>query len=121
MQIFLILALIIAFIAVIFALQNPVTVVGTFLFWQFHGSLALLLIVSLAVGALIAFLALLPGLLRGRWSMRKLRKQLVEVESDLSEHKQRLEAANRRLDEQLASIHPPESEAKPPDQPNPNS
>jgi putative membrane protein len=116
MQIFLILALIIAVIAVIFALQNSATVAITFLFWQFHGSLALLLIISLAVGALITFLALLPGILRGRWSMRKLHKQLAELESDLSEHKQRLEVANQRLEGQLASANPPESEGNPPEQ-----
>jgi putative membrane protein len=103
MQIFLILALVIALIAVIFALQNTVIITVSFLFWQVHGSLALLLIISLAAGALITFLALLPGLLRSRWSMRRLRKQLAEVEGNLTEHRQHLEEDNQRPEEQSTS------------------
>lgn len=116
MQIFLVLSLIIALVAVIFALQNTATITVSFLIWQFHGSLALVLIISLLVGALITFLALLPGLLRGRWSLRKLRKQFAALEADLTEHKQRLEEANHRMEEQVASTSSPEPEPPPPDQ-----
>jgi putative membrane protein len=114
MQIFLILALVIALVAVIFALQNTAAITVSFLFWQFHGSLALVLIISLAVGALITIMALLPGILRGRWSLRKLRKQLAEVEGDLKAHKQSLEEANLKLDEQIISQQHPESASEPP-------
>jgi putative membrane protein len=117
MQIFLILALIIALIAVIFALQNTVTVAISFLFWQLHGSLALVLIVSLVAGALITSLVLLPGLLHGRWTLRKQRKQIAELESSLNEHKQRLSEADHRL-EQSTAAQPQESEQKLVDQPS---
>jgi putative membrane protein len=116
MQVFLILALVVALLAVVFALQNATSIAVSFLFWKFTGSLALVLIISLAAGALITLLALSPGLLRGRISMRKLRKQLDEVEGDLKAHKQSLEEANLKLEEQLASLHPAEPGSKPPDQ-----
>lgn len=121
MQIFVFLALFIAVIAVIFALQNTLPVTISFLFWQFHGSLALVLLVALAVGAVISFLASLPTLLRGQWSMRKLRKQAAELESNLNDHKQRLEEAQNRLQAQSTPIQPTETSAKPPDQPTPTA
>ncbi len=107
MLIFIILALLILFFAVIFALQNTVTTSVTFLFWHFSGSLALVLLVALGAGLLISFFAYLPSLLRGQWSMRRLRKQAGELESSLSEHK-------ARLDEALLKLHGPSS-VEPPD------
>jgi uncharacterized integral membrane protein len=120
MQIFVFLALIIAVIAVIFALQNTLPVTITLLFWQFHGSLALVLLVSLAVGAVTSFLASLPALVRGQWSMRKLRKQATELESNLTDHKQRLEEAQQKLQAQSMPYQSPEADVKPPDIPTPN-
>ena len=119
MQIFVFLALIIAVIAVIFALQNAAPVTISFLFWKFHGSLALVLLLALAVGAVISFLASLPTLLRGQWSIRKLRKQATELESNLNDHKQRLEEAQLKLKAQTTPVQPPETSAEPPDQPAP--
>ena len=46
--IFIFFALIIAAVAVIFALQNTSAVTVTFFFWNFHGSLALVLLGALA-------------------------------------------------------------------------
>lgn len=117
MQIFLILALVLALIAVIFALQNTVPITVSFLFWQFHGSLALVLIISLAAGVLITALFVVPELLRGRWLLRKLRKQMVELESNLDAHKQRLEEADHRLREQSSSLQSQASEENLPNQP----
>ncbi len=52
MQVFLLIALAIALVAVMFALQNIVPVTVAILAWTFEGSLALLLFVALIVGAL---------------------------------------------------------------------
>jgi len=135
MQIFVFLALLIAIIAVVFALQNTLIVTVSFLFWKFTGSLALVLLLALAVGALISFLASLPALVRGKWSRRNLRKQatklessltehkqrLTELESSLTEHKQRLEEAHLKLQAQTPPAQPPETSAQPPDQPTPTT
>jgi len=66
MRFSLILSLIIAVLAVIFALQNatPVTVhLGP---WTFNGSLALVLMITLAIGVLIGFLASITGRIKTR-------------------------------------------------------
>jgi len=135
MQIFIFLALIIAIIAVIFALQNTLIVTVSFIIWKFTGSLALVLLLALAVGALISFLASLPAIVRGKWSLRSLRKQasklessitehkqrLTELESSLTEHKQRLEEAHLKLQTQSAPAQSTENSVQPPDQPAPTA
>jgi putative membrane protein len=108
MQIFVILAILILVFAVIFALQNTIAVTVTFLFWQFHGSLALVLIVALAAGLFVSFLAYLPSLLRNHMAGRKLHKQIADLESNLAEHKQRLADTLTKLQDQSAPGNPPE-------------
>ncbi len=51
MQPFLIVALGLAILTVIFALQNAIPVAMIFLVWQFEGSLALVLMLTFALGA----------------------------------------------------------------------
>ena len=109
MMVFVILALLLALLAIIFALQNTITVTITFLFWQFTGSLALVLLVALAAGILISFLAYLPSLIRGQLSTRRMRKHTSELESDLAAHKQRLEEAQLKLQGQSPAVQPPDS------------
>jgi putative membrane protein len=107
MQIFVILAILILILAVIFALQNTVAVAVSFLFWQFHGSLALVLIVALAAGLVISFFAYLPSLLRNHMTGRKLHRQITDLEGTLAEHKQRLADALIKVQDQSASTNPP--------------
>jgi lipopolysaccharide assembly protein A len=107
MQIFIVLALVIAIIAVIFALQNLAVVTVSFLFWSIPGSLALVLLVTLAVGVLISLLASLPGLIRARWVTSNLRKKLTAVETERDTYKQKADVAEKDvkdLELQLASL-----------------
>lgn len=97
MQISLFLALLIAIVAVIFALQNTATTTVRFLVWQFQGSLALLLLIALAAGALASFLASLPAIIRGRLTLRNQRKRVTELEASLADHKARLEETQKQL------------------------
>jgi len=53
MPILLIFSFIIAFVAIIFAIQNTAITPIRFLIWQSEGSLALILFISLVAGALI--------------------------------------------------------------------
>ncbi len=116
MLFFVILALLIAIFAIVFALQNTATVTISFLVWHFQGSLALILIVTLLVGAAIAFLVYLPSILRHHRSIRRLRRQASELESNLNENKQHLADALLKLQEPPAPTSPPQSTTKPPDQ-----
>ena len=100
MQIFLFISLFIAILAVIFALQNTAQVTISFLIWRFQGSLALVLLLSLSVGALISFLASLPTLLKSQWIIRGHKRKLTELEASLNLHKIELEATQKKLQKQ---------------------
>ena len=64
--IWLILALLVIIFVVVFAVQNATLVTVDFLFWEFQSSLALLILVSLAVGIIISLLVSLSTMLRRR-------------------------------------------------------
>ncbi|MFH1575455.1 MAG: LapA family protein [Candidatus Nealsonbacteria bacterium] len=65
MLLFLIIAaLIIAIIAVLFALQNASIILISFLAWQFQGSLALVLLLTFALGFITGLLIILPKLIK---------------------------------------------------------
>jgi uncharacterized integral membrane protein len=105
--IFIFFALIIAVVAVIFALQNTSAVTVTFFFWNFHGSLALVLLGALAAGLLIGLLAALPGLVRGRVTIGGHKKKLSATEKERDDYKQRAETSEKEvkdLEEQMASL-----------------
>ncbi len=68
MVIYLGLALTIAALACAFALQNRDPVTVAFLAWQAEAPLALILIATLAIGACIAFLAMIPSAIRDKWT-----------------------------------------------------
>jgi uncharacterized integral membrane protein len=99
MQIFLFLALIIAILAILFAVQNNETTTVSFIAWDFEGSLALVLLVALAAGALVSFFVSLPANIKARWTIRNQRKKLTELESTLGEKSEMLDKANKRNDE----------------------
>ncbi len=107
MQIFIIVALVIAGMAIVFALQNITAVTVTFLFWNLQGSLALVLLLSVGVGVLISLLVSLPGLIRGKWGAAGQKKKLASLETENSANKQRADEAEKEikiLEEQLASL-----------------
>lgn len=77
----LIFSLIIAVIAIIFALQNPQMIEVNLLFVETQGSAALVLIVTFGLGVVVGLLSTLPGRLRARKELKKL-KQRLEGPSD---------------------------------------
>ena len=85
MQIPLIFSLVIVFLLIIFAVQNAVPVPIKFLIWDTQGSLALLLFIALAAGALISYLASTPGQIRRRRLIAIQQKQIAELEGKLLE------------------------------------
>lgn len=98
MSILLILALLIAIIAVIFALQNTTAVTVSFFVWQFDQSLALVLLLTLAVGVLIGIFTILPGSIRSKWRLSSQRKKMDSLEKTLQQEKIQREEALRQLE-----------------------
>jgi uncharacterized integral membrane protein len=90
MQVWLIISLMIAIIAVIFAFQNGITVPISFLVWQTERlPLALILLIAMAAGFLVSLFASMPTLARHQWSLAQQKKRINELEKALDEQKAR--------------------------------
>lgn len=71
----LIFSLILAIIAVLFALQNPQPMEVNLLFFETEGSTALVLILTFGLGVVVGLLSMLPNQLRTRRKLKKLQKE----------------------------------------------
>ena len=115
MQIFLFFALFIAIIAIIFAVQNNDTTTVSFLVWKTDGSLALVLLISIAAGALISYLFSLPSSIKSRLTVRNLRKEVQDLEARIIKYEEQLmdtrieKSDNQELDDNNKDIKKPET------------
>jgi len=79
MQLQLILAIIVAILAVVFALQNAVPITVSFLTWRFESSLALVLLIVLALGILMSLLVSVPSMIRTRKIISNQKKKIQKL------------------------------------------
>jgi uncharacterized integral membrane protein len=79
MFLFLVLALAVSMLAGVFALQNTLPIAVTFLFWQFEGSLALILLLAFSLGILVSFLLLAPATVKGRLTIARQNNEIAEL------------------------------------------
>ncbi len=75
-------------VAVIFALQNVATIAVTFFTWQLQGSLALILIMAVITGVVIALLIVLPESIRNYFRYKKLTKENAQLAEELRKQKE---------------------------------
>lgn len=106
MQIFLLIALFIAVLAVIFAVQNNAPASVSFAFWDFEGSVALVLLISLAAGALMSFFVSLPSNIKARWTIRQQRKKMTEMEGSLASLREQLDLSEKKMAQLQGSSTP---------------
>jgi len=92
-----IVGVILAILLAIFALQNNVAVAVSFLFWRFESTLALVLLLSLAVGVITVVLVTVPANWRRRGTLSRQRKELTELQNKLEEQKQKIVALEENL------------------------
>ena len=71
-------ALIIAILAIVFALQNADVILVTFLVWKFEGSLALVLLLAFVTGVIASLLILLPKTMK-----KGQKKETEELNRDM--------------------------------------
>lgn len=116
--VYLIVALVIAVIAVIFALQNTMTVTISFLAWEVTGSLSLVLLITLAIGAVVGLLVLAPSAIKSSLAVSSNRKRIGALEHELDEQKARI-ADLERPKPITPPVEPPKPVAPPADQPKP--
>ena len=84
-QLFLVGFLVLAAAIAIFAIQNSGEAVVKFVGWQFHSSLVVVILVSTAVGVIMAVLLSLPGTFRLRARLKEQAQRMVELEQQLQE------------------------------------
>lgn len=105
MQLGLIVGIVFAIVAALFAMQNIAPVTVTVGLWSLEGSLALVLLVTLGLGALIAGLVTSPAMIRRQWNVARLGRQVADLEARLAD-------AERRNDELRTELARAQSERK---------
>ncbi|MBA7529546.1 Lipopolysaccharide assembly protein A [subsurface metagenome] len=105
MQVQLIVAIIVAILAVVFALQNAVPITVSFLTWRFESSLALVLLITVALGIIISLLVSVPSMIRTRRIISGQKKKIQELESSLQgESESKIEEENGiKIEEKIKS------------------
>jgi len=88
----LIIVLLFAVMAVIFAVQNVEVVPISFLFWQTEGSLALVLLLALVTGVVIGLLVTLPTRIKFSRELSKRKKEIAGLEGTVQEQAGRISA-----------------------------
>ena len=68
-------------LAVMFAVQNAEVVSLDVFFWTLNASLAVIIVLCFAVGALLTALAMAPGMYRSRSGARRLQARVTELEN----------------------------------------
>ncbi|MBI1989820.1 MAG: LapA family protein [Betaproteobacteria bacterium] len=96
MQLITILGIAVAIAAVAFALQNNVPVTVTFLLWRFDSSLAMVLLLALAVGAIIVALVSTPRALRQQWLLSRQRSEIAALKATEAELEKKLSTVERQ-------------------------
>ena len=82
-QLYLIGFLVLAAAIAIFAIQNSGEAVVKFIGWQFQSSLVVMILISTAVGVVMAVLLSLPGTFRLRTRLREQAQRIGELEQRL--------------------------------------
>jgi GGDEF domain-containing protein/uncharacterized integral membrane protein len=105
MQLFVVLALAIALLAVIFALQNTTIISITFFAWQLRGSLAFFLLAVLVIGVLVGLLLSVPPLVRRSWFIARQKRQIEDLDWALQSKHQELNAQQDTHQHQTTQLH----------------
>lgn len=87
----------------LFALQNNALVTVTVALWHFESTLAVVLLLALGLGMLIAALVSTSTVIRGQWGGVRLRRLVAGLE----EEKARLEQRVSALEAEAARLRPP--------------
>jgi putative membrane protein len=104
MLVFLIFALLIAIVAVIFALQNPALVTISLFAWQIHTSVAVALLVALGVGVLITILISIPGWVKRGVKNVSQKKKFSGLQAERDAFEQKIQAITAERDKVLAKL-----------------
>ena len=108
MQLQLIVAIIVAILAVVFALQNAVPITVSFLTWRFESSLALVLLITIALGVIMSLLVSVPSKIKRMKLISSQKKKIQELESSLQKESgsKTREETGIKVEEEIESNEP---------------
>ena len=107
MQFTIIFALLVAIIAVMFALQNPTPVVLHLIAWDIEKPLALFILVAVAIGAIMISILSVPAWFRAQKIKKNHNKEVSELEDSLSKYRSNLidaQNSNKDLRQKLIEL-----------------
>ncbi|MEM6252918.1 MAG: LapA family protein [Cyanobacteria bacterium P01_D01_bin.156] len=97
MALFLIFALIVAFLAIAFALQNDQLITINFFLWQLEEQhLATVLLATSGLGVLFGLLVTIPAFLKRQWRISRGKRQAHSLEDQLLAKQQEVETQTRK-------------------------
>lgn len=102
MQLLVIFGISFAIAGVVFALQNTAPVTVSFILWEFESSLALVLLLALGLGALVAALVSAPRAMKFRWVDLRQRRKIKALEAEIDKQRQRVAALEFDLEDSQA-------------------
>ncbi|MBU3909888.1 MAG: LapA family protein [Gammaproteobacteria bacterium] len=111
MQLLTIVAILFSVVGVMFALQNTAPVTVDFLVWTFDSSLAMVLLLSLALGGLITSLVSTPATIRRQWTIMRQQGRIEELEKTQRSLEEKIVMMERAAPD--ASVPAPEGEPLP--------
>ena len=111
MQLLLILGIIFAIGAVTFAVQNNVSVTVVLASWRYDSSLAVVLLVALGLGALIAGLVSTPSVIKAQWAGARLRREVASLEDDKASLERRVSELESEMPQKTPAPVPAAEEA----------
>ena len=108
MQLQLIVAIIVAILAVVFALQNAVPITVSILTWRFESSLALVLLITVALGVIMSLLVSVPSKIKRVKLISNQKKKIQELESSLQREggSKTREETGIKVEEEIESDEP---------------
>src|SRR5512143_1029547 len=107
MQLTLIAAIVTAIVGVASAMQNNIPVTVNFLAWRFDSSLAMVLLLALALGAIAVALLTTPGTLKRQWRLSRQKRRIDDLERTCTGQRQRIAELEARLPDSAAAAKPP--------------
>jgi lipopolysaccharide assembly protein A len=87
----LVLGLVLGAVGVVFALENTFLVTVSFLGWEISSSLAVIVILSILLGAMAAILMTLPGAIKTYFTISGLKRENKKLAKDVV-HAQKMDA-----------------------------
>lgn len=106
MQLAIIAAIAAAIVGVAFAMQNNVPVTVNFLLWRFDSSLAMVLLLALAFGAIIVALLTTPATLRWQWQLARQKRRIEELERTGEDQRGRIAELESHIPAGTAAAEP---------------